>query len=55
VAGIGDVLRHNYESIAAQIMWARVRYDLAPLDKVCHDAAAKARIWVESGFTRVAD
>jgi hypothetical protein len=38
------VLRH-YESPAAQIMWALVRDDLPPLDKVCRDelAAAKAR------------
>jgi uncharacterized protein with HEPN domain len=28
VAGIGNVLRHDYESIAAQIMWALVRDDL---------------------------
>lgn len=44
VAGIGNVLRHDYESIATQIMWAPVRDDLAPLDKVCRDelAAAKA-------------
>ena len=32
VAGIGNVLRHDYESIAAQIMWALVRDDLPPLD-----------------------
>ena len=45
VAGIGNVLRHNYEGIAAQVMWALVRDDLPPLDKVCRDelAAAQAR------------
>ena len=45
VAGIGNVLRHDYESIAAQIMWALVRDDLPSLDKVCRGepAAAKAR------------
>ena len=45
VAGIGNVLRHNYESIAAQVMWALVRDDLPPLDHVCREelAAAKAR------------
>lgn len=45
VAGIGNVLRHDYESIAAQVMWALVHDDLDPLDKVCRDelVAAKAR------------
>ena len=37
VAGIGNVLRHNYESIAAQVMWALVRDDLPPLEKVCRE------------------
>jgi hypothetical protein len=36
------VLRHDYESIAAQILWALVRDDLAPLDKVCRDELAVA-------------
>ncbi len=45
VAGIGNVLRHNYEGVAAQVMWALVRDDLPPLDKVCREelAAAQAR------------
>jgi uncharacterized protein with HEPN domain len=45
VAGIGNVLRHDYESIAAQVMWALVRDDLPLLDQVCREelAAAKAR------------
>jgi uncharacterized protein with HEPN domain len=33
VAGIGNVLRHNYENIAAQVMWALVRDDLPPWKK----------------------
>jgi uncharacterized protein with HEPN domain len=33
VAGIGNVLRHNYEDIAAQVMWALVRDDLPPWKK----------------------
>jgi len=37
------VLRHDDESIAAQIMWALVHDDLAPLDKVCRDELAAAR------------
>lgn len=33
VAGIGNVLRHNYENFAAQVMWALVRDDLPPWKK----------------------
>ncbi|HEY5301359.1 MAG TPA: HepT-like ribonuclease domain-containing protein [Acetobacteraceae bacterium] len=45
VAGIGNVLRHNYESIAAPVMWALVRNDLPRLGKVCQEelAAEQAR------------
>ena len=35
VAGIGNVLRHNYESIAAPILWKLVRADLPTLEKAC--------------------
>ncbi len=42
VAGIGNVLRHNYESIAAPVMWTLVRDDLQPLEKVCRDELAAA-------------
>lgn len=35
VAGIGNVLRHNYERIAAPIMWKLVRDDLPRLEAVC--------------------
>jgi uncharacterized protein with HEPN domain len=43
VAGIGNVLRHDYESIAPQVMWALVRDDLPPLEKVCRTELAAAR------------
>jgi uncharacterized protein with HEPN domain len=45
VAGIGNVLRHNYENIAAPVMWTLVRDDLPPLEKVCREelAAEKGR------------
>ena len=33
VAGIGNVLRHNYENIAAPVMWTLVRDDLPLLEK----------------------
>jgi uncharacterized protein with HEPN domain len=40
VAGIGNVLRHNYESIAGPVMWTLVRDDLPILEKVCRDELA---------------
>jgi uncharacterized protein with HEPN domain len=43
VAGIGNILRHNYESIAAPVMWALVREDLPPLEKVCRAELARAQ------------
>jgi uncharacterized protein with HEPN domain len=41
VAGIGNVLRHNYESIAAPIMWKLVQADLPALEKVCRTEFAE--------------
>ncbi|HWG07099.1 MAG TPA: HepT-like ribonuclease domain-containing protein [Beijerinckiaceae bacterium] len=35
VAGIGNVLRHNYENIAAPILWKLAQADLAALEEVC--------------------
>jgi len=35
VAGIGNVLRHNYENIAAAVMWKLARDDLDALEQVC--------------------
>jgi len=40
VAGIGNVLRHNYESIAAPVMWTLARDDLPILENVCRDELA---------------
>jgi uncharacterized protein with HEPN domain len=37
VAGIGNVLRHSYESISAPIMWKLVREDLPSLEKICRE------------------
>ncbi len=34
VAGIGNVLRRNYENIAAPVMWALVRDDLPILETI---------------------
>lgn len=35
VAGIGNVLRHDYESIAAPVIWKLAQADLSALEKVC--------------------
>ena len=35
VAGIGNVLRHDYERIAAPVLWKLARDDLPVLAKVC--------------------
>ncbi len=40
VAGIGNVLRHEYERIAYDVLWHVVRDDLLPLEKVCRDELA---------------
>jgi hypothetical protein len=42
VAGIGNVLRHNYESIAAPVMWKLAQADLPALEKVCREELATA-------------
>ncbi|CAN7496254.1 DUF86 domain-containing protein [Bradyrhizobium sp. LjRoot220] len=44
VAGIGNVLRHDYESIAAPVLWKLVQADLPVLEKACRsELAAEAR------------
>ena len=35
VAGIGNVLRHNYETIAAAVMWKLAHDDLDALEQAC--------------------
>jgi uncharacterized protein with HEPN domain len=40
VTGIGNVLRHNYESIAAPIIWKLAQADLPLLEKVCREELA---------------
>ena len=35
VAGIGNVLRHDYEDVAAPVMWKLVHDDLPVLEAVC--------------------
>jgi uncharacterized protein with HEPN domain len=45
VAGVGNVLRHDYASIAPPVMWTLARENLPSLERVCREelAAALAR------------
>jgi uncharacterized protein with HEPN domain len=45
VAGIGNVLRHDYEHIAYDVLWRVVHDDLPTLERVCREelAAEQAR------------
>jgi uncharacterized protein with HEPN domain len=40
VAGIGNVLRHDYERIAADVLWKLVHEDLLTLEQTCRDELA---------------
>jgi uncharacterized protein with HEPN domain len=42
VAGIGNVLRHDYERVAYDVLWHVVRDDLPPLEKVCREELARS-------------
>jgi len=43
VAGIGNVLRHEYERIAHDVLWHVVHDDLAELERVCREELASER------------
>lgn len=40
VAGIGNVLRHDYENIAASVLWKLAQADLPALEKACRSELA---------------
>jgi uncharacterized protein with HEPN domain len=42
VAGIGNVLRHDYERVAHDVLWHVVRDDLPLLEKVCREELARS-------------
>jgi uncharacterized protein with HEPN domain len=42
VAGIGNVLRHDYQDVAHDVLWQVVRDNLPPLEKVRRDELAAA-------------
>jgi uncharacterized protein with HEPN domain len=41
VAGIGNVLRHEYQQVAHDVLWHVVRDNLPPLDRVCRQERAR--------------
>ncbi len=41
VAGIGNVLRNEYEGVAPPVMWKLVQDDLTPLENVCREELAR--------------
>ena len=43
VAGIGNVLRHEYERVAAPLMWKLAHADLPPLETVCREELRRRR------------
>ena len=40
VAGIGNILRHEYQSVAPAVLWHLVQDDLPILEQVCRDELA---------------
>jgi uncharacterized protein with HEPN domain len=49
VAGIGNVLRHDYGMVALDVLWGVVRDDLPLLEKVCREELS-VEIEREQGF-----
>jgi uncharacterized protein with HEPN domain len=43
VAGIGNVLRHEYEHVAHDVLWHVVRDDLPPLERICREELTGAQ------------
>jgi uncharacterized protein with HEPN domain len=43
VAGIGNILRHEYEHVAYDVLWRVVQDDLPVLEKVCSVELARAQ------------
>jgi len=43
VAGIGNILRHDYGNVAAPIIWALVKEGLPELEKICREELANVK------------
>lgn len=42
VAGIGNVLRHNYQGISAPVLWKFIQSDLSILETACREELTEA-------------
>lgn len=42
VSGIGNVLRHEYQKIAHDVLWHVVQDDLPPLERACRVELARS-------------
>lgn len=40
VAGIGNILRHEYQDVAHDVLWHMVHNNLPPLEKICREELA---------------
>ena len=52
VAGIGNVLRHDYENVSAPVMWKLVREDLPELEQACRDELARVQTYARGRGSR---
>lgn len=43
VAGIGNILRHDYQDVAYDVLWHVVHENLPELEQVCRDEPARMR------------
>lgn len=43
LAGVGNVLRHDYETMAAPVIWKPARDDLEALEKICRAELERLR------------
>jgi uncharacterized protein with HEPN domain len=52
LARIGNVLRHEYERVAYDVLWRVVHEDLPPLEKACRDELAREQTAERQGNRR---
>lgn len=43
VAGIGNILRHEYQRIAPDVLWGLIEEDLPPLELTCRTEIAREK------------
>lgn len=43
VAGIGNILRHEYQRIAPDVLWGLIEEDLPPLELACRTEIAREK------------